>query len=69
MRNLLLRIKNFFIYGKYSILYTVSFSCNKVIGAAIVEADDKEEAAMRAREQACGNNKMLDFRIIEIKEL
>ena len=69
MKNLLLRIKNFFIYGKFSILYTVSFVCGKVIGAAVVEADDKEEAAMRAREQACRNHKMLDFRIIEIKEI
>jgi len=69
MKNLLLRIKNFFIYGKFTILYSVSFMCGKVIGAAVVSADDKEEAAMRAKSQACGNHKMLDFRIIEIKEL
>ena len=63
------KLKNFFVYGRFKKMYTVSFMCNKVINAFVIYASSEQDAAFKAKREACQGKENTDFRIIEIKEL
>ena len=63
------KIKNWLIYGQYTLLYIVTYKYNNNINSTLVSANDEREAAFIVKHELNNSNSDASFKIIEVKEL